>query len=176
MNRFKPILFVLVLALIGGAAGVLAHAKSNQRLGAPGVKTGPLAGSYNLEVLLPSDVPGFQSVAVPISEVVTNMLPFDTSFGQRRYRADDGFYTLVNVVLMGSSRASIHKPQVCLTAQGWTINDELSHEDRVHLDRPGCGAPGGRLGGVAERLWRHAIFSSHGAGQSHAVGGGDRAR
>jgi hypothetical protein len=136
MNRFKPILFVLVLALIGGAAGVLAHAKSNQRLGAPGVKTGPLAGSYNLEVLLPSDVPGFQSVAVPISEVVTNMLPFDTSFGQRRYRADDGFYTLVNVVLMGSSRASIHKPQVCLTAQGWTINDELSHEDRVHLDRP----------------------------------------
>jgi hypothetical protein len=37
---------------------------------------------------------------------------------------------------MGSSRASIHKPQICLTAQGWNISDELSRVDRVHLDRP----------------------------------------
>jgi hypothetical protein len=136
MNRLKPILFVIVLVLIGAAAGVLAHAKSSQKLGSPGVKTRPLAGSYNLEVLLPADVPGYQSRAVPIADVVTNMLPADTSFGQRTYRADDGFQCLVNVVLMGSSRASIHKPQICLTAQGWNINDELSRVDRVHLDRP----------------------------------------
>ena len=136
MNRLKPILFIVVLALIGGTAGLLAHAKSYQKLGRPGVKTGPLPGSENLEVLLPEDVPGYKSEARPQAESVTNGLPQDTSYGQRLYTADDGHQTLVNVVLMGSSRASIHKPQICLTAQGWNINDASSHEVQVHLDKP----------------------------------------
>jgi hypothetical protein len=136
MNRQKIILALVVLALIGATAGVLAHAKSNQRLGTPGVKTAPLAGSQNLEVLLPGNLPGFKSEIVPEAESVTNMLPKDTSFGQRIYTADDGFQMLANAVLMGSSRASIHKPQICLTAQGWKIDDALSRVELVHLDRP----------------------------------------
>jgi hypothetical protein len=136
MNRPKIILAIVVLALIGTTAGVLAHARSNQKLGAPGVKTGPLAGSQNLEVLLPGELPGFKSEIVPEAESVTNMLPRDTSFGQRLYTADDGFQALVNVVLMGSSRASIHKPQICLTAQGWKINDALTRVEQVHLEKP----------------------------------------
>jgi hypothetical protein len=136
MNRQKIILFLIVLGLIGATAGVLAHAKSNQRLGAPGVKTAPLAGSQNLEVLLPAALSGFKSEALPQADIVVNMLPQDTSYGQRLYTTDDGFQTLANVVLMGSSRASIHKPQVCLTAQGWTINDAASHVDQVHVERP----------------------------------------
>lgn len=136
MNRLKTTLFVTVLALIGVTAAALAHAKSYQKLGLPGVKTRPLPGSKNLEVLLPGDLPGYQSQEVLQAAVVTNGLPKDTSYGQRLYTADDGFQCLVNVVLMGSSRASIHQPQICLTAQGWNINDASSHEDRVHLDRP----------------------------------------
>lgn len=136
MNLQKPLLFVTALALIGATAGVLAQAKSNQKLGLPGVRTGPLPGSRNLEVLLPDNVPGYQSRIVPQAAVVTNMLPPDTSFGQRAYVGDDGFGSLVNVVLMGSSRSSIHKPQICLTGQGWTINDAASHEERVPMERP----------------------------------------
>ena len=136
INRQKIILAVALLALIGATAGVLAHAKSNQKLGAPGVKTAPLPGSQNLAVLLPEQLPGFKSVGLAQAEVVTNMLPPDTSYGQRIYTADDGFQTLANVVLMGSSRASIHKPQVCLTAQGWDINDAASHVDHVPLNKP----------------------------------------
>lgn len=136
MNRQKPILLVLVLALIGMTAGVLAHAKSNQKLGSPGVKTRPLPGSQNLEVLLPENVAGYTSKWLPQTEAVTNTLPSDTSYGQRLYVADDGFQTLANVVLMGTSRASIHKPQICLTAQGWNINEEASHEVQIHLDQP----------------------------------------
>lgn len=136
MNAQKPILFVIVLALIGATASVLAHAKSSQKLGLPGVKTRPLPGSHNLEVLLPDNLPGYQSQVLPQAAVVTNMLPPDTSYGQRGYTAQDGFRCLVNVVLMGTSRSSIHKPQVCLTGQGWTINDAASHEELVHLDRP----------------------------------------
>jgi hypothetical protein len=136
MNRQKIMLALVVLALIGATAGLLAHAKSNQRLGTPGVKTGPLADSQNLEVLLPGELPGFKSKIVPQSQIVVDMLPKDTSFGQRIYTADDGFQMLANVVLMGSSRASIHKPQICLTAQGWKIDDALSRVDLVHLDQP----------------------------------------
>lgn len=136
MNRLKPILFLVMLALIGTTAGVLAHAKANQKLGAPGVKTRPLAGSQNLEVLLPEILPGYSSEARIQANVVTNMLPRDTSYGQRLYTDADGFKCLVNVVLMGSSRASIHQPQICLTGQGWNIDDDASREEVVHLDRP----------------------------------------
>jgi hypothetical protein len=136
MNRQPILLAITVLALIGATAGLLAHARSNQKLGAPGVKTGPLAGSKNLAVLLPTDLPGYQSEALQQAEIVVAMLPQDTSYGQRIYTAADGFQTLANVVLMGSSRASIHKPQICLTAQGWTINDAASQVDRVPMAKP----------------------------------------
>jgi Protein of unknown function (DUF3485) len=136
MNRQKIIIAAIVLALIGTTAAVLAHAKANQKLGAPGVKTGPLAGSQNLAVLLPAEVPGYKSENIPQAQIVVDMLPKDTSFGQRIYAADDGFQALANVVLMGSSRASIHKPQICLTAQGWKIDDALSRVELVRLDQP----------------------------------------
>lgn len=136
MNRLKPVLFVTVLVMVGFTAALLAHAKANQKLGAPGVKTKELPGSRNLEVLLPENVPGFQSKWLAQSEVVTNMLPRDTSYGQRLYTADDGFQVLVNTVLMGSSRTSIHEPQICLTAQGWAINEAISHVESVHLEKP----------------------------------------
>jgi hypothetical protein len=136
MNRFKSILFVTVLLLIGATASVLAHARSNQKLGLPGVKTGPLANSKNLAVLLPDKLPGYECKPLPQSDTVVNTLPKDTSFGQQLFKGNDGFESLMNVVLMGSSRESIHKPQICLTAQGWNINDSLSHADRVHVDKP----------------------------------------
>jgi hypothetical protein len=136
MNALKPIVFVTTLALIGATAGLLAHAKSNQKLGLPGVRTAPLPGSHNLAVLLPDQLPGYKSEARAQASVVTNALPRDTSFGQRLYTASDGFPCLANVVLMGSSRGSIHEPQICLTAQGWKINDAASQVKQVHLDRP----------------------------------------
>lgn len=136
MNRSKTILFVTVLVLIAATAGALAHARAHQKLGLPGVKTQAIPGSANLEVLLPPEAGGFHSVSLPQAEVVTNSLPRDTSYGQRLYTADDGFQVLANVVLMGSSRASIHKPQICLTAQGWEIDPTVSQVKAVHIDEP----------------------------------------
>lgn len=126
----------LVLALIGGAAGLLHHAKSGQHLGAPGVKTRTLAGRANLEVLLPETVPGYKSELVPQAAIVTNQLPPDTSFGQRLYTGDDGFQAMINVVLMGSDRTSIHKPEICLVGQGWTFDDNATHIMSVPMTRP----------------------------------------
>ena len=127
---------VAVLALLGVAAVILHHAKSGQRLGQPGVKTRPLAGSSNLEVLLPENLPGYKSERVPQASVVTNNLPPDTSFGQRIYTADDGFQSMINVVLMGADRTSIHKPEICLVGQGWQFDGAATRPEIVRLTRP----------------------------------------
>jgi len=135
--KAKPLLAaVFVLVLIGAAAGLLLHLKSGQRLGSPGVKTRPIPGSANLEVVLPETVPGFHSTLVPQASVVTNQLPGDTSFGQRLYTADDGFQTMVNVVLMGADRTSIHKPQICMVGQGWKFDDQATHIVSVPMTHP----------------------------------------
>ena len=135
--KAKPfIAAIVVLALMGGAVGVLHHIKSGQKLGAPGVKNRPLVGSSNLEVLLPETLPGYKSELIPQAAIVTNKLPKDTSFGQRLYTGEDGFQALVNVVLMGADRTSIHKPQICLVGQGWVFDDQATHSVSVPMTRP----------------------------------------
>ena len=42
----------------------------------------------------------------------------------------------VNVVMMGGDRGSIHRPQFCLTGDGWNIDPERSGATTVRLDRP----------------------------------------
>ena len=39
----------------------------------------------------------------------------------------------MNVVLMGTDRTSLHKPQFCLDSQGWRIDSNASVETRVPL-------------------------------------------
>ena len=117
MNRQKIISAIVVLLLIGATAGVLARAKTNQKLGAPGIKSRPLAGGNNLELLLPETVPGYTSEIMTNAEDIMKILPADSSYRVRYYKAPDGFAAQLNVVLMGSDRTSIHKPQICLTVR-----------------------------------------------------------
>ena len=128
MSRQKIFIVILVLALLGGTGAVLSRLKGLQKLGQPGVKTGLISGSQKLQVDLPESVSGYESKLVEMDPIVVKALPKDTSFGQRVYQGSDGFQTMVNVVLMGADRTSIHKPQICLTAQGWVIDqsDALS--------------------------------------------------
>jgi hypothetical protein len=121
MNRTKWILALMTILLIGSGAGVLARYKSVQHLGDPGVVTRPIPGSKNLEVVLPEKVPGFTYEWMPQAAIVTNVLPKDTSYGQCRYSASDDFWVQTTVVLMGTDRGSMHKPQFCLTGAGWNI-------------------------------------------------------
>lgn len=136
MNRPQLILAALVLLLMGATASVLAHLKAHQKLGAPGVKTEPMADSKNLEILLPPTLPGYSSEILTNSETQLLKLPPDTSFRVRAYKGDDGFWAEVSVVLMGSDRSSIHKPQICMTGQGWTLDDAASGVENIPMDRP----------------------------------------
>ena len=41
---------------------------------------------------------------------------------------------MISVVVMGTDRTSIHKPQYCLTGQGWRI--DRYEQTRVRIERP----------------------------------------
>lgn len=136
MNRQKFIIALVVLALIAGTAGLLANLRAHQKLGLPAVKTSPLDDPIRLQVELPERVLDYESTNLPIEQIVVDTLPKDTSYGQRLYVAPDKSQTLVNVVLMGKDRSSMHKPQICFEGQGWIINDNVSAETTVHIERP----------------------------------------
>lgn len=136
MKRSKIICASVVLLLIAGTAGVLTHLKAHQRLGEPGVKTRPLPNSKNLDVVLPENLAGYTDVVVTNAEAALLRLPPDTSYRVRLYQAPDGFWGQVSVVLMGSDRSSIHKPEICMTGQGWAIDNAASRVEKIHLERP----------------------------------------
>ena len=117
---------LLLMALAGGAIYQL---QTRQTLGRPGVLAEPQAGSPRWRIPLPEQVAGMTSQEVPAAEVELSALPADTSIGKRLYTATNGAALLLQVVLMGRDRTSIHQPQYCLTGQGWLI--EQTEEVRL---------------------------------------------
>jgi hypothetical protein len=136
VNKQKWILGLATIAMIGGATSLLAGIHARQRLGAPGVKTREIPGSIRLQVELPEKVLDYSSEPIPLDEITTNTLPQDTSFGQRLYVGPDRSWIKSTVVLMGTDRASMHKPQFCLEGQGWRIDPVASATDTVRVERP----------------------------------------
>ena len=136
MRRSKKLVaLALALSMIAAAGVLLTWVHAHQKLSAPAVKTTAVAGSHNLEVLLPEQVSDYTSEKVPIDDVVLNFLPPDTSYGQRKYSATNGFMAVANVVLMGADRTSIHKAQYCLQGQGWQL-DPAGPPIKIAMERP----------------------------------------
>lgn len=134
MNKQTGFTLIVALSLMGGAAALLTHLHGHQKLGPPGVKTSPLADSQRVRVELPERALDYSSEWIEPDSVALNSLPGDTSFGQRRYKAADGFQVMANVVLMGGDRTSLHKPQFCLRGSGLVILQ--TDQALVHMTRP----------------------------------------
>lgn len=134
MSRQKLICFLVTVLLIGSVAGLILQARFHQKLGLPGIKTHSIPGSIRLQADLPERTLDYTSEDLPVEEIVLEHVPPDTSFGQRNYLAPDGFQIAVRLVLMGTDRTSLHKPQFCLPGQGWRINDAM--ETSIRMDRP----------------------------------------
>jgi hypothetical protein len=116
------------------------------RVGNPGVKVvnepvyaagsgtnGALLIATNA-VYLPEEVLNYRSEVIPVLPIVWESLPKDTVYGQRWYRAPDGFGIQNLVVLMGRDRTSIHQPQYCLKGGGW----DIVRETREDIEIPGA--------------------------------------
>jgi len=121
MNRKQLALTISALLIMSVGAVALVQMKANQRLGKPGVLTRPIPDSRNLEVVLPERVLDYTSVFVPTEKLVMDVLPADTSYGARYYTNAAGQEISGSVVLMGTDRTSLHKPQYCLQGGGWQI-------------------------------------------------------
>jgi hypothetical protein len=129
MNSRAIQVFIGFVLLVGLTAGLLVRVRANYVLGTPGVKL-ENTPMYNEEgnvvsdtrVFLPETIGDYHSKRVEmVSKMEQIMLPPDTVYGRRIYKAPDGFEALISVVLMGTDRTSIHKPQYCLTGQGERI-------------------------------------------------------
>ncbi len=136
MNPQKWILTFVALCLMGGTACLLARVSNNQRLAPPGIKTHPSSEPRRLEIDLPAQVLDCKSESIPVDDVTKQALPPDTSFGQRRYDAPDGFTMNLQAVLMGSDRTSLHKPQFCLEGVGWHIDAAGTLTTSVRVEQP----------------------------------------
>ena len=141
MTSMTKIIFGIALCLMVILAAVLTRVQGMQHLGVPGVKVversvyrddGAIVGTN--AVALPETVLNFTSKELPVAKVVNDWLPKDTVYGQRVYEAADGFLLQATVVLMGADRTSIHKPEYCLTGQGFQTTK--TERDTIDIQQP----------------------------------------
>jgi len=57
----------------------------------------------------------------PVSDAELTFLPKDTEFARKTYEDDHGHSIFFSIVLSGLQQYTIHPPEICLPAQGWTI-------------------------------------------------------
>jgi len=119
MKNRKLVLSIIVLALIGGTAALLAAVP--QKLGRPGIKASPVEGQVRWNVYLPEHVLDYASTNREQDDKTMEMLPKDTSMVDRVYFKPGKMPIVTGIVLMGTDRTSIHKADYCLTGQGLRI-------------------------------------------------------
>ena len=73
------------------------------------------------------EIEGFTSEPVEISEAERTILPVDTVIDKRRYVSLDGEFH-VSAVVGGRSKGSIHRPELCLPAQGFQMTSPRTVE------------------------------------------------
>jgi EpsI family protein len=82
----------------------------------------------------PVELPAFIGVdwigrQTAVSAIEREILPPDTGYSRRTYAAlhQPGHQVLLSIVLSGRDRTSIHRPELCVTGQGWSIARSFGH-------------------------------------------------
>ena len=69
------------------------------------------------------DIPGLTAVDVPSSDIERTALPADTIIERKAYTVGGRQCFLVTAVTNGRSKRSIHRPELCLPAQGFIMSN-----------------------------------------------------
>jgi exosortase/archaeosortase family protein len=104
---------LVVLAVTGVAAGLIYLGRDMNQDRQAGVN-----------MVLPESIPGYLGFDEAPSTAELQILPLDTEFAKKRYVGGAPIDVGCEIVLSGAAKSSIHRPQVCLIAQGWTIQEE----------------------------------------------------
>ncbi|HVU15697.1 MAG TPA: exosortase/archaeosortase family protein [Candidatus Didemnitutus sp.] len=93
---------------------------------------------------------GWVGHPAPVTEIERQVLPADTGFSRKSYGStlDPAQWVLLSVVLSGKDRTSIHRPELCLVGQGWTI------AGRSERDFPWPGGNGTKVRATVLRVER----------------------
>ncbi len=86
------------------------------------------ANFYVSELEIPDICPNCGSKLFNCSRAEKEQLPEDTEFVRAAYTNDAGDRLYTSIVLSGTARDSIHRPQRCLKGQGNTLDDEYTLE------------------------------------------------
>jgi len=70
---------------------------------------------------LPEILLGMEGTPIPVSEGEKTILPKDTEMAKKQYQSVSGRFLSAQIVLSGGEKRSIHRPEICLPAQGWTL-------------------------------------------------------
>jgi len=108
-----------------------------------------------VKMALPEMLGYWEGKPAIVTDEERSKLASDTEFARKVYDDGLGDQVLVSIVLSGHDLDnSIHRPERCLPAQGWTIEDSTS------LKVPVAEAPGGWL--PVTRLHDYREFTDHG--------------
>ncbi len=104
--------FVVVLALIGATMGLTAMVGEVKSATDPGIV-----------MSLPTRMGEWVGERQAVSDVEQQGLPRDTEFERKRYFNAAGEEIYCSIVMAGKDTRSIHRPEICLPSQGWSILD-----------------------------------------------------
>lgn len=91
-------------------------------VGACFIGTPPVSVSESgIVMTLPQSIGNFWGTDQKVSESEKVILPQDTEFAKKLYQDGAGNSVNAQVVLAGAEKRSIHRPEVCLPGQGWTL-------------------------------------------------------
>ena len=133
-----PALAVAVVLLALGEAAYLGHRAARPADARAGVL---LAADGANPVELPTFLDsGWMGSRIYPTAVERAILPPDTGYSRKLYSSQEGArqQVLLSVVLSGRDRTSIHRPELCLVGQGWTIDGSERHRFD-YPGRPGAG-------------------------------------
>ncbi len=82
---------------------------------------------------------GWMGSTIEPTAVERSILPPDTGYSRKLYVSQGGVsrQLLLSIVLSGRDRTSLHRPELCLVGQGWTIDGASTH--RFSYPRRGDG-------------------------------------
>ena len=110
-TKFSPFLIRCAVALALGV-GIFFLSRQN-----PDAKINSESGVI---MELPNHVGGLTGTIQEVSESERHILPGDTEFAKMLYTGlAGGDQVNVQIVLSGGEKRSIHRPEICLPAQGW---------------------------------------------------------
>lgn len=80
-----------------------------------------LSNTSGVLMELPKFLDRYIGQEIEVSAAERHILPDDTEFARKKYLSFSGSELVASIVLSGAQKRSIHRPEICLPAQGWTI-------------------------------------------------------